>query len=233
MNSVPYYWINTRLCVQRYNNMLKEFSNQNITNHYRVEAYDCSDISNPSKYDYEQACVHSHLKAIETFLNSEYNIAIICEDDMTFELKKYWKKNISEVIINAPEDCGIIQLGVITQHIENFNKFDTEYIPYEKNPCSSAIAYLITRKYARELLEHLNIKYNGININKRKINNKYRLPVADELLYVNKITQESYKCYIYKYPMFIYPDNNDTQIGNCLPLHIASKRHLINYLKIT
>lgn len=233
MNSVPYYWINTKLCVQRYKNMLKEFSNNNITNHYRVEAYDCLDISNPSKYDYEQACVHSHIKAIETFLNSEYNIAIICEDDMTFELKKYWKKTINEVIVNAPEDWGIIQLGIITQHIENFNKFDTEYVPYEKFPCSSAIAYLIRREYAKELLEYLNIKYNGININKRKINNKYRLPVADELLYFNKVTKEIYKSYIYKYPMFIYPDNNNTQIGNCLSLHEASKRHLINYLKRT
>ncbi len=51
-------------------------------------------------------------------LNTNDEYGLICEDDLTFELKKYWKSNVEDVVKNAPSDWGIIQLATIIQNIE-------------------------------------------------------------------------------------------------------------------
>ena len=84
-----YFWINLENAEARRNNILKEFANNNITEHYRVNAYPSINDTKRSK---ESACCRSHLQAMVHFLlntNDEY--ALICEDDLTFEFKKYWK----------------------------------------------------------------------------------------------------------------------------------------------
>jgi len=45
---------------------------------------------------------------------------------------------------------------------------------------------------------------------------------------VNLFTNK--KTYTYKYPMFTYPDNNDSLLDNCIDLHVASKRQILQYL---
>lgn len=89
---MKYLWINLDNAVTRRNNLLKEFADNNITDHYRVNAYHSVDDTKRSK---ESACCRSHLQALTHFLlntNDEY--ALICEDDLTFELKNIGKNQL-------------------------------------------------------------------------------------------------------------------------------------------
>ncbi len=99
---MKYFWINLDSAEERRNNILQELEKNNIKNHYRVVAY----VSpTKSKKDLENTCCRSHLQAVMHFLldtNDKY--ALICEDDLTFELKKYWTKTVEEVIEKAPKD---------------------------------------------------------------------------------------------------------------------------------
>ena len=218
---MKYYWINLENADIRRNNILKEFSDNNITNHYRVNAYP-SPIKN--KIHYENACCRSHIQAMTHFLldtNDEYGL--ICEDDLTFELKKYWKSNVEDVVKNAPSDWGIIQLATIIQNIEPKFKDKDIYFKWGEQKSSSCLAWVIHRKCAIKLLN-----------NYLKEKNIYHFPPSDCFgsgIYqrVDKYTE--YTSYTFKYPMFVYPDNNDSQLDNSLDLHKACKRQLIQYLE--
>jgi len=218
---MKYYWINLENADIRRNNILKEFSDNNITNHYRVNAY-TSPIKN--KRHYENACCRSHIQAMTHFLldtNDEYGL--ICEDDLTFELKKYWKGNVEDVVKNAPSDWGIIQLATIIQNIEPKFKDKDVYFKWGEQKSSSCLAWVIHRKCAIKLLN-----------NYLKEKNIYQFPAPD--CFVSGIYQRvdkytEYTSYTFKYPMFVYPDNNDSQLDNSLDLHKACKRQLIQYLE--
>ena len=218
---MKYYWINLENADIRRNNILKDFSDNNITNHYRVNAYP-SPIKH--KRHYENACCRSHIQAMTHFLldtNDEYGL--ICEDDLTFELKKYWKSNVEDVVKNAPSDWGIIQLATIIQNIEPKFKDKDIYFKWGDQKSSSCLAWVIHRKCAIKLLN-----------NYLKENNIYQSATPDcwmSGIYhrVDKYTE--YTSYTYKYPMFVYPDINDSQLDNSLDLHKACKRQLIQYLE--
>ena len=218
---MKYFWINLENAETRRNNMLKEFADNNITDHYRVNAYP-SPIKN--KRYYENACCRSHIQAMTHFLlntNDEYGL--ICEDDLTFELKKYWKQSVEDVVKNAPNDWGIIQLATIIQNIEP--KFGDRglYFKWGDQKSSSCLAWVIHRKCAVKLL---NTYISTNNIYDASTPDGWTSGIYQR---VDKHTE--YTSYTYKYPMFIYPDINDSQLDNSLDLHISSKRQLLQYLE--
>ena len=156
-------------------------------------------------------------------MNTNDNYAIICEDDLSFELKPYWNNSLEEVLENAPRDWGIIQLAIILQAVEQKLKDKNLYFKYSEQPASSTLAYAINRKCAIQLLQ----KYIDGSYHKR-------YPSADSFsggIYARVNANTDFTSYIYKFPMFIYPDDNDSLINNCLPLHISSKRQVISFLK--
>lgn len=218
---MKYLWINLDNAVTRRNNLLKEFADNNITDHYRVNAYHSVDDTKRSK---ESACCRSHLQALTHFLlntNDEY--ALICEDDLTFELKKYWKETVEDVVKNAPSDWGIIQLATIIQNIETKFGHRDLYFKWGDQKSSSCLAWVIHRKCAVKLL---NTYISSNNIFAAATPDCWSSGIYQR---VDKYTE--YTSYTYKYPMFIYPDNNDTQLDNSLNLHKACKRQLLQYLK--
>ena len=219
---MKYLWINLDNAVTRRNNLLKEFADNNITDHYRVNAYHSVDDTKRSK---ESACCRSHLQALTHFLlntNDEY--ALICEDDLTFELKKYWKEPVEDVVKNAPSDWGIIQLATIIQNIETKFGHRDLYFKWGDQKSSSCLAWVIHRKCAVKLLNTY-ISSNNIFADATAADS-WSSGIYQR---VDKYTE--YTSYTYKYPMFIYPDNNDTQIDNSLNLHKVCKRQLLQYLK--
>ena len=217
---MKYFWINLDKAVTRRNNMLLTFKQNNITDHYRVNAYLAK---SQFKGDKENACTRSHIQALFHFVfetNDEY--ALICEDDLTFELKKYWRTDVDDVVKNAPNDWGIIQLATIIQNIEDKFGHRDLYFKWKDQKSSSCLAYVIKRGAAIELLQYY-LNQNDVN----------KLSTADSFsggIYQKLDIYTKYSSYTYKYPMFIYPDNNDTQLDNGLDLHIASKRGVLNYL---
>lgn len=149
------------------------------------------------KNDYEYACMLSHLDTINRFSKTNYNVALIMEDDLTMELRPYWRKSIKEVIDAAPRDWEIIQLCYI---INGNSTSPTQFNLFERNirnKCVSAAAYLINNHAAKRLISNIHEegKYNLEH---------YIVHHADCYIFTKCIT------YTYKYPYFIYKTNNDS-----------------------
>ena len=208
------YWINLDRSVNRRNDIIEMFQDKafyNIPNK-RIPAIDgkteyLDSILNYYFYNFkyeidnkEYGCILSHLIAILEFNNSNYETALIIEDDMTIKYKEYWKEPIKNCIKNAPDDWEILQLTYLT-----YNNYIPSDIYTRSSGGSGTGAYLISKKGANKLI---NLLYNN---NKFNLNDKGYV-VADYLLYNHLI---SYK---YKYPYFI-PANKDSEIH---PDHIDS-----------
>jgi hypothetical protein len=74
---MKYFWINIDTAKNRRNNMLRQFKENNIKDHYRVNAY-LSPVK--EKRLYENACCRSHLQAVAHFLldtNDPYALSSI------------------------------------------------------------------------------------------------------------------------------------------------------------
>jgi len=197
------YWINLDRSVDRRKNMeknLKHFASKNK----RIKATDgtsneniYSNFINHGKFNrtkIEYAVLHSHLKTIEEFANSPYQIALIFEDDLSLEYVPLWDKKLSEIIDKAPKDWDIIMLNYVTTI-----KLNNLYTLNTNGKISSCLSYIINKNGAKKL------------INQIKQDNKY-------ILYNDKIhTADDYiysllRTYAYKYPYFIFPNNNDSTI---------------------
>jgi GR25 family glycosyltransferase involved in LPS biosynthesis len=143
---------------------------------------------------YIYACLLSHFKAIKKFSETDYNYALILEDDATLEFSKYWNKKISEIINEAPKDWGIIML-TYTSSIPLENTYEI----VNNGNIVGAGAYIINNKVAKEFVSKYYIN-NKLDIRSTNIHS------ADFYIY------DRIKTYCYKYPYFIYPTNNDSFI---------------------
>jgi len=225
---MKYYYINLETATERREQLENEFTNNNIGELIRVDALPYSNYTNMGgslKNAKETACHRSHMKAISEFIiNSTDDYAIICEDDLVFEYSKYWRCTPDELIKKAPSDTGIIQLAIIYAPIykptnpwheqPEFFKWGTIY------NVGSCLAYIITRKCGIEMLKHFETLTNKI------------LPTSDGKLgiYGNANINTSYTAYTYKFPMFTYRDDNNSQLDNCLNNQEASKRQVTGFL---
>ena len=205
------YWINLDRSSDRRENMEIFFEDEIFSGiqNKRISAVDGNDeayvYNQFTVYNYnaktkEYACTLSHLNAIKEFNESNNQVALILEDDCTLELKKYWKKTVREIMQNAPNDWEIIMLNYIilpgNNHpfLEWKNGSDyTEVLP------SSCLSYIINKKGSNKIIKIENDKY---------IFNDNIHHVADAYIY------KSAKTYCYKYPMFIYPKENDSNISD-------------------
>ena len=202
------YWINLDRATERKTKMEEMFTDQIFKNTIiqRIQAVDGKDPkiksiikqnilqTNTSSNDLEYACLLSHLHTIREFSESNYDIALILEDDMTLEYKSKWNTTIENIIQNAPKDWEIIQLCYIIK-----DKIPNETYMLNKENFHSTGAYIIHKNVAKKFMKDIFIE------------NKYKLDVnishnADIYLYKEFIT------YTYKYPFFIYHTNNDSYI---------------------
>jgi GR25 family glycosyltransferase involved in LPS biosynthesis len=224
------YWINLDRSNDRRNHMINTFSDPVFQN-IQIERISAVDGRKPNivypklnfmykqKNDYEYACMLSHLETIRRFSRTNYDVALIMEDDITLELKKYWRKSIREIIEDAPSDWEVIQLCyIINGNQTNPNNFKL-YQPNIRNTCVSAAAYLINNKTAKKLINDIYIdgKYNLEH---------YIIHHADCYIFSKTIT------YTYKYPYFIYKSNNDSLLHpEDLNHHERSKLKVIEMYK--
>ena len=200
------YWINLDRSKDRYNDMNELFKDDcfaNIPNE-RIAAFD-GKLNSELMYsklvlneknisDNEYGCLLSHLEAIRIFNQTDNKVALIVEDDMNLEFKKYWKESIKQIMNNAPSDWEIIQLNYILMGDDPFYNWNTAD-NYIKGGRPSTLSYIINKKGSNKI------------INSTYINNKYVLVpkvghAADSYMY--SITNT----YRYKYPMFIYKSDD-------------------------
>jgi|TARA_B110001450_G_scaffold254633_1_gene280402 GR25 family glycosyltransferase involved in LPS biosynthesis len=227
---MKYYYINLDSAVERREQLEYEFTNNNINDFIRVEALPYSNYILPYmgeklKNAKEQSCHRSHIKAINEFItNSTDDYAIICEDDLVFEYSKYWRCTPDELIKKAPADTGIIQLAIIYTPIykqDNAWHKQPDFFKWGTIPhVGSCLAYIITRKCGIEMLKYYESLTNRI------------LSTADSPsgIYGNVNNNTSFTAYTYKYPIFTYRDNNNSQLENCLNNQEASKRQVTGFL---
>lgn len=219
------YWINLNRAKERkkyMENLFKDSIFNNIKK-VRVTALDAKKENPRNKFiikqdmnllhdnkirlDAEYACLFSHLEAIKQFSQTDYKIALICEDDLSIEYKKYWKKTISEVIENAPKQWEILKICSFfkfnktytfwepflrtNENIVKKNQKWLEHMPTIKGDWG-AVSYLIKNSAAKKLMRIMAAP-----------NNKYYLKntlmhVTDAYIY------QMLKTFIYKYPFFTF-----------------------------
>jgi GR25 family glycosyltransferase involved in LPS biosynthesis len=199
------YWINLERSVNRKKNMENILKDINIPNK-RFNAVDGKELNDKEIYSnfintkdfnrskIEYACLLSHLKTIKEFANSDYNTALILEDDVSMEYKKYWDKKISQIIKDAPKDWDIIQLNYAS-----IIKLNELYTFNFNGNISCTSAYLINKNGANKLM-------NLINKENKFILLPNTIHTADNYIFY------LLKTYTYKYPYFTYPTNNDSTI---------------------
>lgn len=154
----------------------------------------------------EYACTLSHLNTIKQFSESNNQVALIMEDDMTLEYKKYWKKSTKEIMNKAPSDWEIIQLCYITNSGIPFKN----YTKYNNGNFASGGAYILNKKKI----------INNLKLLPRDISHE-----ADHYLF------SRFNTYTYKYPMFIYGTNETSTIHqNHINGHDNSKKIIDNFI---
>ena len=232
-------WINLDKSIDRKKNMEHILQNINIQNE-RFSALDGSIIQNvnekyfcclnentyPNFSNKEYAILATHLNVINHCCNYEdNNIYLIMEDDISYDFIKYWNKDIGTIINECPDDWEIIMLSYFSLNInykELYNNWNNEW---------SGAAYLLNTKKVRnkiELLQKKNDEYNKNYENNgiydyKWICNKDDLMVADNYIF------SKFKTYVYKYPYFTFPNNNDSTLHDD-HIHYHKLYKLCNYM---
>jgi GR25 family glycosyltransferase involved in LPS biosynthesis len=123
----------------------------------------------------EIGCLLSHLIAIYTSWNNGDEIALICEDDISFCTTSFIHP-LEEVVGNAPVNWECIQLSGFTDNYENTPSSNLQYIRrnYPNLAFWSCGAYIINRKGMEKILKV---------VKKNKFDNLYSIrPVRDATL---------------------------------------------------
>jgi len=229
------YWINLDRAKGRKQYMEKLFKNSIFDNikKVRVKALDAKkenprnkfiieqDMNllndNKNRSDAEYACLYSHLKAIKEFSKIDYDVALICEDDLSIEYKKYWTKTIQEVMENAPKQWEILKICSFFQFKDTYTFWESflrtnenifekkqkwlEHMPSVKGDWG-AVSYLIKNSAAKKLMRIMAEPHD-----KYKLNNTL-MHVSDAYLF------QMLKTFIYKYPFFTFLTSKLSYIQN-------------------
>ena len=133
----------------------------------------------------------SHMKAIKDWYhNTNTDCAVFLEDDMTFETSQYWNFTWDDLMTSLPKNWKVIQLALIKE--DGLKEIDMKF--QIRNWWNwSAGAYLITREYAKVLIDD----FCDEDRYKLKINKDLRLiPLVENVIYITAGTDS------YTFPLF-------------------------------
>lgn len=169
----PIFYINLDKDTSRRDYMEQQLSRLSTT-YYRVRGINGKNIKNLQKdeidgvsfiNDYpelrpgELGCTLSHIQAIATAWKMQIPIALICEDDCSFDACGI-TSSIPEVVKNAPSDWEILQLFTGGLKRDQTDA-ETSYIRFEPRSTTwSNAAYLITRKGMSRLLSQVGYPFH-------------------------------------------------------------------------
>lgn len=227
-NFPPVYYVTLEDCVDRQKLIEDEFGRYGITPTAMIsKRYADSDDKVTGKYLYQltgptQGCIVSHLKAIKHWYEtSDSDYAFFCEDDLSLKTVDYWNFKWEEFIERLPEDCECVQLMAIR------GDFDGVYFRDRKWDDWSETAYIMTREYARKLIDsycigdtfHLELK--GQNV----------MPIGENILFTDVGR-------VYTFPMFVEnvevptTDVNDLELEDGQkPNHVYASEYVHNWWK--
>ncbi len=162
ITNFPILYINLDRSPDRLIFMENEFKKHGIKNFHRIEAVDGKNIkdtkngkvnnihfvSNYKLNGSEIACTLSHLKAIKYAYDRKYESVLILEDDVSFDLLKYWKKDFKSIINKAPKDWEILQLYTSQNCLKKEHEFHKRDMD-----CYGMVAYMINRSSMEKILK--------------------------------------------------------------------------------
>jgi hypothetical protein len=208
--NIPHiYWLNLDSDTDRRQYMEQQFEYWEIKNHTRISGYD-GRVDDVSLYikgripdnvtQNELGCCMSHLKAIKHFYeNTKDEYCLIVEDDVSFDLVKYWNFTWNDFFSHAPYDWDCLQLTTICTgdiHVKLHIRFINDF---------SAAIYLITRHHAAKVIK------NHVRKEKYKLDNGVKPRAVSE-----DVILESGKTYTI--PLFLYNLNMESTIH---PEHVS------------
>lgn len=237
---IPSYYINLDRSPERNTNISESLKNLNTT-YYRVSGIDMDNITrndfnggiiqnmqyaikknkvyNPKGK--EIAIILSHFKALQEIIKNDNDIAIILEDDMSFQYVTDWNKQIDEIILKAPSNWNIIKLhSSLVQRIEKNILLCKDNIFYDKlnnTQLQSAGCYII-KKSAAKLL-----------VSRYYIDNIYNFPYENEYCVCECIIFSIPDVYMYTLPLLCSVNNNVTCAGNYNLADIQSNKLIHSY----
>jgi len=159
-NFPPIYWMTLDHSTERQQNMNRQLDYYGLTDRTMIIGYDgkqCdylnSDLVSGPYFSQmnsgEVACAMTHVKAIKHWYEtSNTDCAIFFEDDVDFTITNYWNFTWDDVMSILPNDWNIIQLCLI-----RVEEIDTVRLHMRTNINWSACAYLVSRDYARRIVE--------------------------------------------------------------------------------
>jgi len=102
-------------------------------------------------------CTKSHILALETFIASEFNTVMICEDDFIYKNKETFMSNIKKFFETGIE-FDILQLSYNTNQYNNcvvYKAIDTNYEFIKRAEITiTSSSYIISKNFAKKLLEN-------------------------------------------------------------------------------
>jgi len=184
-NNIPIYYINLDRSTERRQSMESQVDKYSIPNVHRVPGVDGKNLISRTKGVYphefgdikysvhnyteeytlgELACVMSHLLAIQKARDDGNDVAIIMEDDISFNLLPLWPINsVLDIINNAPPDWTIISMFLIDPECYNSS---IDYIPFNIRQCVSSAAYIVNRKGMDNIFRDM--KHNEFVLKKKE-----------------------------------------------------------------
>lgn len=177
--------------------------------------------------DGTMGCVVSHLKAIRKWYEeTDEDYAFFCEDDLSLETVQYWDFTWEEFIETIPEDVMCVQLLIIRLDYNTFTLRKREWDDW------AGTAYIITRNYAKLLVEHYCLGEKRFHL---------ELPGSGNVLVplLENVVFESIEKSCYSIPLFVEDvlSFESTFIadrcenGRHKPGHIEAHNVVLNYWK--
>jgi len=149
------YYVSLEECKDRQENIERQFAEYGITPTPIIsKRFAESDDEITGKFldqlnEGTTGCVISHLKAIRKWYEeTDEDYAFFCEDDLSLETIPYWDFTWEEFIETIPENACCVQLLVIRKNYETFDLRKRLWDDW------AGTAYIITRDYAKILVEH-------------------------------------------------------------------------------
>jgi GR25 family glycosyltransferase involved in LPS biosynthesis len=243
---IPILYVNLDRSENRNIRMVEELNKLNVK-YYRIQGVDSKNINKNAlkegecqgfKYfiksnlsfiprSKEIAIILSHLQGLNEIVKNNFEIAVVMEDDISFQYinnNNYnWNEKISEIVKSAPTNWKIIKMHTSApKEIEtniNLCKRGINYIPLTTHALQSAGCYIIKKETAIEILEKYNL--NGI----------YTFPHKDEYCVCECIIFSVSNVYMYTVPYICAIDNNVTCAGNHNPADLKSNLVIHSYWK--
>jgi GR25 family glycosyltransferase involved in LPS biosynthesis len=119
----------------------------------------------------------SHLKAIKKwYTETEESYAFFCEDDVSSEPVKYWNFTWKQFINALPNDWECVQLMWIKEQFDDLKFRERSWDDW------SATAYILTRGYAKKLID----TYHYDDAFHLTVKDSIVYPVAENILFLNQ-----------------------------------------------